>query len=201
VKITLVTEGTYPHAFGGVSVWCDQLLGGMPEHEFRVCAITATGAEPLAWELPSHVSVRQIPLWGPASRGRAPRGKAARRFAELYRELLGCLLHQRPEIAQDRFVAVLRDLFLLSGGVDLSAALRGEAAVAMLAGAWAASPELARLGVAPGRARRDRPARPRAAAVTGPRRARPRHPRGHQRARGPHRAGREVGPRHAAAGH
>jgi hypothetical protein len=40
MRITMVTEGTYPHAYGGVSVWCDQLLRGMPEHEF---------AEPSGW--------------------------------------------------------------------------------------------------------------------------------------------------------
>jgi glycosyltransferase involved in cell wall biosynthesis len=121
-------------------VWCDQLLRGMPEHHFGVCAITGTGAEPLAWELPSHVSVERIPLWGPAPAGRAPRGKAAGRFADLYRELLGCLLHARPELVQDRFVAVLRDLFLLSGSHDVAAALRGEAAVRLLISAWESSP-------------------------------------------------------------
>ena len=73
-----MTEGTYPHAYGGVSVWCDQLVRGMPEHRFAVRAITGTGQEPLAWELPDHVTVATVPLWGAPTRGPAspagPRG-------------------------------------------------------------------------------------------------------------------------------
>ena len=47
MKIAMMTEGTYPHQFGGVSVWCDQLVRGMPEHDFHVVALVATGAERL----------------------------------------------------------------------------------------------------------------------------------------------------------
>ena len=36
MKIALMTEGTYPFAFGGVSVWCDQLIRGMPGYQFHV---------------------------------------------------------------------------------------------------------------------------------------------------------------------
>jgi len=32
--VTLLTEGTYPHSLGGVSVWCDQLVEGMPDVDF-----------------------------------------------------------------------------------------------------------------------------------------------------------------------
>jgi len=36
--VTLLTEGTYPHSLGGVSVWCDQLVEAMPNVDFRVVA-------------------------------------------------------------------------------------------------------------------------------------------------------------------
>src|SRR6266568_3587547 len=38
MKIALMTEGTYPFAFGGVSVWCDQLIRGMPGYDFHLVA-------------------------------------------------------------------------------------------------------------------------------------------------------------------
>jgi len=28
MDIALAAEGTYPHQFGGVSVWCDQMVRG-----------------------------------------------------------------------------------------------------------------------------------------------------------------------------
>ena len=34
MKVALIAEGTYPHQLGGVSVWCDQLVRGMPDHTF-----------------------------------------------------------------------------------------------------------------------------------------------------------------------
>ncbi|MET9935148.1 DUF3492 domain-containing protein, partial [Streptomyces sp. NPDC006324] len=40
-RVTLLTEGTYPHSHGGVSVWCDQLVTGMPDVDFDVLAVTA----------------------------------------------------------------------------------------------------------------------------------------------------------------
>ena len=73
MDITLVTEGTYPYSFGGVSVWCDQLVRGMPEHAFHVVAITGTGAEPVVWELPAHVTAEPVPMWGTTTAGRSRR--------------------------------------------------------------------------------------------------------------------------------
>ena len=67
MKIALMTEGTYPFAFGGVSVWCDQLIRGMPGYEFHVVALVATAAGPAVWALPDNVvSLVKMPLWGPA---------------------------------------------------------------------------------------------------------------------------------------
>ncbi|MFE7568313.1 DUF3492 domain-containing protein, partial [Streptomyces sp. NPDC057539] len=64
-RVTLLTEGTYPHSHGGVSVWCDQLVNGMPDMDFDVIAVTGTGREPVVWDLPGHVSqVVPVPVWG-----------------------------------------------------------------------------------------------------------------------------------------
>jgi glycosyltransferase involved in cell wall biosynthesis len=139
VEITLVTEGTYPHAYGGVSVWCDQLVRGMPERRFAVRAITGTGAEPIAWELPDHVTVATVPLWGNPTRGPGLTGRAARRFARLYRELLENLMTDPADPAgAEVFGEILRELHGLSRAHPLGPALRGEDAVRWLLAAWTA---------------------------------------------------------------
>ncbi len=74
MEITLITEGTYPHHLGGVSVWCDQLLHEIPEHRFNVLAISATGGEKKVYTAPADVArVETIPLWA-----QVPRRKSAR---------------------------------------------------------------------------------------------------------------------------
>ena len=70
MKIALTAEGTYPHQFGGVSVWCDQLVRGLPDYDFDLVALVATGAEPVRWELPGNVAgLKVVPLWGDAAPG------------------------------------------------------------------------------------------------------------------------------------
>jgi glycosyltransferase involved in cell wall biosynthesis len=141
MDVTLATEGTYPHSFGGVSVWCDQLVRGLPEATFRVLAITGTGGEKVVWERPDNLAaVASTPLWGPpAVRRRAPRGRARRRAADLVERLTAQLLSP-PDRQQDGFEATLRGLFELAQRHDLTPVLRGEHAVQVLVGAWAARP-------------------------------------------------------------
>ncbi|MEW6583156.1 MAG: DUF3492 domain-containing protein, partial [Actinomycetota bacterium] len=65
MDVHLVAEGTYPFHLGGVSVWCDQLIRGIPDRHFGVSAISATGRERPTWEIPGNlVSVRPLALWG-----------------------------------------------------------------------------------------------------------------------------------------
>ncbi|GAA3232566.1 GT4 family glycosyltransferase PelF [Actinocorallia longicatena] len=130
MNITLVTEGTYPHAYGGVSVWCDQLVRGMPEHDFHVVALTGTGTEALAWEPPGNVTVEPVPLWGPRPPGR---GGASREFEGLFRVLLDLCLTGGTPSAGELFPSVLRGLYDLGG---LSELLAGEGPVEWLMAAW-----------------------------------------------------------------
>jgi glycosyltransferase involved in cell wall biosynthesis len=63
--VLLVTEGTYPHAWGGVSTWCDSLVTVLPDVEFHIVAIIAAPDIPPVYDVPSNVrSVTAIPLWG-----------------------------------------------------------------------------------------------------------------------------------------
>ncbi|WP_143587815.1 DUF3492 domain-containing protein, partial [Streptomyces alboverticillatus] len=133
-SVTLLTEGTYPHSHGGVSVWCDQLVQGMPDVDFRVIAVTGTGREQLAWQPPGHVrGVEAVPLWGPPPSGRAPRGRALRRFLTAYELFLLTLLDPAQEHHFSRAFHRLAD-HATEG--TLFPALRGEEAVRLLARVW-----------------------------------------------------------------
>ncbi|GII24049.1 lipopolysaccharide glycosyltransferase, putative [Planosporangium mesophilum] len=131
-----MTEGTYPHGFGGVSVWCDQLIRGLSDHEFHLVALAATGSEPVAWELPDNVrSVVTVPLWSSRPVRRKPGRPAARLFVPLLEELLEVLLVPSRQAPQ-RFGVVLRELFEYARREDLRAAFRAEDAVRVLTDAW-----------------------------------------------------------------
>ncbi|MEW2517328.1 GT4 family glycosyltransferase PelF [Actinacidiphila alni] len=144
-RVTLLTEGTYPHSPGGVSVWCDQLVQGMPDIEFSVVAVTGTGREPLAWSLPAQVTaVETVPLWGPAPDGRAPRGRDRRAFLASWERFLRALLHEDGTEGGDGArrgsdAAFGPELYALAGWAAhgaLSAGLRSEDAVRTLIRLW-----------------------------------------------------------------
>lgn len=104
----LVTEGTYPHAHGGVSVWCDQLVQGLPDHSFRVVALTAFGHQRPVWPLPKQVDeVVTVALWD--NERRSP-GRARRRPA-LAEALASLLVSPEDEVA--RFCWFLDELAML----------------------------------------------------------------------------------------
>ena len=112
-SILLMTEGTFPCHTGGVSVWCDQLIRGMPGYQFHVVALVATAAEPAVWTLPGNVvSLVKMPLWGPApvaasgQRGGRLRAGLPPRLLRLLIEIL-----LDPHVgARQRFGVVLREL-------------------------------------------------------------------------------------------
>ncbi|MFK0111910.1 GT4 family glycosyltransferase PelF [Streptomyces sp. NPDC091217] len=133
-RVTLLTEGTYPHSHGGVSVWCDQLVQGMPDLDFDIIAVTGTGREPIVWELPTHVSrVSSVPMWGDPPEGRAPRGHARARLGDIYEEFLTALLEPR---AERRFPRALYLLARAAVGGTLSPFLLGDEAIAILSSVW-----------------------------------------------------------------
>jgi polysaccharide biosynthesis protein PelF len=127
----MITEGTYPYAFGGVSVWCDQIVRGMAGYDFRLVAIVATDTESMVWQLPDNVSSTvTIPLWGATTgrrRDRLPHG--------LLRELIDSVLDSAPQ-AQPRFAEVLREL--VTGGYQhtIGASLASDRAIRLLCGRW-----------------------------------------------------------------
>ncbi|MDQ1644879.1 MAG: hypothetical protein QOJ50_1063, partial [Cryptosporangiaceae bacterium] len=142
MDITLVTEGTYPHSFGGVSVWCDQLVQNMPGHRFTVTAIVGSGTEKVRWDLPRNASLVPVAVWGDAPAKRTSRRVKAS-ILRLYRRLLDVLLADPDAPASspravrpDEFGDILRRLFELAGGAQLTDVLGGQDAVAAVMDAW-----------------------------------------------------------------
>ncbi|MDW4901649.1 GT4 family glycosyltransferase PelF (plasmid) [Streptomyces californicus] len=133
-RVTLLTEGTYPHSHGGVSVWCDQLVTGMPDIAFDVIAVTGTGREPVVWDVPAHVGrIFSVPMWGPTPAGQHPRGHHRQRLAESYEQFVTALLDPR---AEDGFGPAL---YALAGAAEegrLSPFLRGDRAIGILTALW-----------------------------------------------------------------
>ncbi|WP_216587507.1 GT4 family glycosyltransferase PelF [Streptomyces brasiliscabiei] len=133
-RVTLLTEGTYPHSHGGVSVWCDQLVQGMPDLDFDVIAVTGTGREPVVWDLPAHVSrVLSVPMWGDPPEGREPRGRARHRLTTAYERFLTATLDPG---AESGFAPALYELAGAAADGTLSAFLRSDRAIARLAAVW-----------------------------------------------------------------
>lgn len=145
MHITLITEGTYPTAHGGVSVWCDQLVGGMPEHEFQVQAIVASGSELALWPPRENVAeVHLVPLWGPTP----ARGIAARRpwrraasaeFDEALAGLLDAIFRSGPDDLPG-FMSSLRRLRSFARRGDLTHRLRSMPVVHEVLHRWRRTP-------------------------------------------------------------
>jgi glycosyltransferase involved in cell wall biosynthesis len=144
VKIALVSEGTYPFAMGGVSVWCDQLIRGMPDVRWEMVALTVDGSERSVWCAPDNLDrVTTVPLWGPRPRGRGVHGRPGEVFRSSYEMFLDCLL--RPLNAGSERAATDRSRFLLSlsglyeyaeQGGALGPALTSNQALAAMMDAW-----------------------------------------------------------------
>ncbi|MCZ7461863.1 GT4 family glycosyltransferase PelF [Streptomyces sp. WMMC940] len=133
-RVTLLTEGTYPHSHGGVSVWCDQLVGGMPDIDFDVIAVTGTGRESVVWELPPHVAEPvTVPMWGPAPPGSPPRGRRERRLMAAYERFLTALV---DPTAEEGFSPALYEMAHAARDGVLGPALRGDRALRVLTAVW-----------------------------------------------------------------
>ena len=124
MKVTLVSEGTYPFAMGGVSVWCDQLIRGMPDYRWDVVAMTVDGGERPVWDLPANLDqVIYIPLWraGPAQRPGPRERPSARRTRRFLQIVLDPRRHGR---GQREFLSALESLYgFARDGGDLAGAL------------------------------------------------------------------------------
>ncbi|SCF19319.1 Glycosyltransferase involved in cell wall bisynthesis [Micromonospora matsumotoense] len=152
MRIALVSEGTYPYAMGGVSIWCEQLIRGMPDYRWEVVALTVDGTEEPVFERPANLDqVHSIPLWGGRPAGRrptrgalVPSGRPGAEFIESYEVFLRALVtplestrSQAGAVNRSTFLLALRGMFEYArGGGDLGAALLSNEALRMMLEAW-----------------------------------------------------------------
>jgi polysaccharide biosynthesis protein PelF len=69
VRVMLLSEGTYPFFFGGVSTWCDTLITQMPWVDFAVMSIVSDPRLEPVFTFPDNViDFRTVTLWGTRER-------------------------------------------------------------------------------------------------------------------------------------
>ena len=144
MRVALVSEGTYPYAMGGVSIWCEQLIRGIPDYRWEVVALTVDGTEKPVFAPPANLDrVRSLPLWGDRP-GRPGGGRPGAAFIESYEVFLRALItpleatpSEQGAVSRSLFLLALRGLYeYAAAGGDLSAALLSNEAVAMTLAAW-----------------------------------------------------------------
>lgn len=65
MQVLLLTEGTYPFHWGGLSTWCHSLIRELPEVDFSLIAVSDSPSATVHFELPENVvDFRALPLWG-----------------------------------------------------------------------------------------------------------------------------------------
>jgi glycosyltransferase involved in cell wall biosynthesis len=131
MRVALITEGTYPHHRGGVSVWCDQLVRGLSEHRYEVVAIVGSGNEQPDWPWPPNVErLTTVPLWAPSG---SPRLSRAVRSAmtPVVRNFLETL---RETGTAAGFCGALRQFFLAAQDGQLRPGLSSPEAIELMLG-------------------------------------------------------------------
>ena len=94
-RILMITEGTYPYAVGGVSSWCDAVIGGLGHIDWDILPIVAGGKRLRQnFTLPENARLlRPIELWSEdAPPRRAPRPHRRHAESTLPTQLLRGLL-------------------------------------------------------------------------------------------------------------
>ena len=132
MDIALLTEATYPHRAGGVSVWCDQLIRGLDAHRFTVHAITSGDDNEVIWDIPENVvGVHAVALWGPGPESRHP----LHHSVEL-RSAFRCLAQSMARAdGEAQFLDALHQLYQLARQVPMAGALRTRESLEVLLGA------------------------------------------------------------------
>lgn len=150
MRIALINEGTYPVNTGGVSTWCDQLVTGMPDHQWEVVTLTSSAGTPITWTLPPQAKSVLYPLWAPVRPGiaegtllgRRRRSRVRIAMRDLWSAILppagtsavsdGTVHHDPVALG-----AAMRAL-LEAGGGDLARLLVAEGSAEALLEAWRA---------------------------------------------------------------
>ncbi len=113
-SVLLTTEGTYPCRAGGVSVWCDKLIRGLPEVDFHLLAITGSPDVRRLFGTPDNlVSSSILPLWGTEEPG-----AEEKRFSDTYQKKLRTTRAVIDEEFLCHFQSAVRCLLTAGGASD-----------------------------------------------------------------------------------
>lgn len=136
MKIALITEGTYPFHGGGVSVWCEQLVEGLPEHSFQVHSIGGI-TETKHVTLSANVTqLTQVPLWDTAQSGRRGTRRANRAVEQAFADLAVTIVNPEADDAVAAFGGALKRLFLQAADANLSSILLSNESISRLCALW-----------------------------------------------------------------
>jgi glycosyltransferase involved in cell wall biosynthesis len=114
LSILLTTEGTYPHASGGVSTWCDALLRHTPDVQYVLLPLMMNPHVESKFDPPPNVRrILNVPLWG------------IEEPAEFTDDIPFARLYDRKrrttaDVIEQRFIPLLRELLAIvnRGGAD-----------------------------------------------------------------------------------
>jgi len=138
LRVALVSEGCYPFHPGGVSLWCHQLIQGMPENSSTAVALTVNGAEQSTWSAPDNLGqVVSIPLWGSRPRRRrVPPASFTGHYAALLHSMFRPLTRESETACADEFLGALRGLYEYAQAGDLTSAVIRNDSLDRLGRAW-----------------------------------------------------------------
>jgi polysaccharide biosynthesis protein PelF len=141
LRVALIGEGAYPFNPGGVSLFCQQLIEGMPEVAFSAVALTVDGTERATWPAPDNLTeVVNIPLWGPRPRrrrrSRLPLASFSEHYQALLRSMFRPLVREHEVAAAAEFTRALRGLHEYAQDSDLGDALLRDDPLDLLRSAW-----------------------------------------------------------------
>jgi glycosyltransferase involved in cell wall biosynthesis len=134
-----LTEGTYPYVRGGVSTWCHDLIGGLPDVEFVIYAMIGNPSGRYEYELPKNVTqVVSVPLWGHerlaeyngghlggSRRARSPRAMRAT-FLPLFETFLDQVMRGIGHADPDALATAIGELYHYFRGHDYDWTMRRE---------------------------------------------------------------------------
>jgi glycosyltransferase involved in cell wall biosynthesis len=150
--VLLVTEGTYPYHFGGVSTWCNSLVRALPQVRFTLMALVGDRKREPLFALPPNVDTFcPVSLWGSYDlletrhdlsfdqirrrRRATTEALVQEEFVPAFGSFLDHLLEEEPDIeGLARSIVLMHQFFIAH---DFDAALRSRAA-------WTAFADLVR---------------------------------------------------------
>ena len=116
-RVLLVTEGTYPFSWGGLSTWCHSLVRELDEIEFSVLAVTDAPGLQSRFELPDNVvDFRPVPLWRIRNAWEADDSRG-------FREVLARRRRVRERAVEEEFLPPFRTFLAHVLGEERDAAL------------------------------------------------------------------------------